>query len=265
MATIRLIKDGREFPLPHSMLKNMASACPDGPLGRELGRALLELGIPSVTEELLHKDFLAVEDRDAIWAVGDIDLRRRLLGFRDFLSQLTDAQAREIMEQDDAGMLQAVGEWCEYLYPGRDGGIRISGAAADRLMEHIRSHENAEVRGALAKNYYTPPRFNLPLAEYISNGYDMRGYPFAGLSVEEVALFKGRSRDMLETLAYHVHDIEDRETRKAAVTLLATHPDPEVRLALAENDDAPRLAFELLAADADPEIAALAAEKLEND
>lgn len=264
MATIRLTKDGREFPIPHSMLKDLASACPEGPLGRELGRALLALGIPSVTEELLHKDFLTVEDRDAIWAAGDIDLRRRMLGFKEFLSQLTDAQAREIMEQDDVEMLQAVGGWCECLYPGDDGGVRISGAAADRLMEHIRNHENAEVRGAMAKNSFTPPRFFPPLKEYIRNGYDMGGYPFAGLSVEDVALFKGQSRDMLEVLAYHVDDIEDRDTRKAAVSLLADHPDPEVRLALAENDNAPRLAFELLAADADPEIAALAVEKLEN-
>ena len=264
MATIRFTEGGREFPIPHSMLKDMAGSCPDGPLGRELGRALLALGIPSVTEELIHKDFLTPEDRDAIWATGDLDLRRRLLRDNDFLSRLTDAQAQEILEQDDVEMLKAVAEWAEHLYPGADGGVRISGAAADRLMEHIRGHENLSVRAALAENSFTPPRFYPPLAEYIRNGYDMRGYPFAGLGVEEVALLKGRSRDLLEALAYHVDDIEDREARKAAVALLAAHPDPEVRLALAENSDAPRLALELLAGDADPEIAALAGEKLEN-
>lgn len=258
MATIRLTEGGKEYPISHSMLKNLAAECSDGPHDRELGRALLGLGMPSVTEELIRKDFLTVEDRDAIWASGDLDLRRRLLRDPDFLTRLTDAQAGDIVEQDDVEMLKAVGEWTERLYPGGDGGLRISGAAADRLMERIRNHENASVRAALAENPYASPRFYPPLAEYLRNGYDMRCYPFAGLSMEDVDLFRGQSRDVLEALAREVENIEDKEARKAAVALLAAHPDPEVRLALAENRGAPRLAQELLAADADPVIAALA-------
>ena len=264
MATIRLTEGGKEFPISHSMLKNLASGCSDDPHGRELGRALLDLGISSLTEELIRQDFLSAEDRDAIWAGGDLDLRRQLLREPDFLNRLTDAQAGEIVEQDDVEMLKAVADWAERLYPGRDGGMRISGAAADRLIGHIRNHENASVRAALAENSYTPPRFNPPLTEYLRNGYDMRSYPFAGLNVEDAPLFQGQSRHMLVALAREVADIEDKEARKAVVALLAAHPDPEVRLALAENDDAPRLAHELLAADADPVIAALASERLAN-
>lgn len=262
MASIRLTEGGREFPLANSMLKSLASNCPDSPLGEELARALIALGIPSLTEELVHKDFLTPEERDAIWERGDIDVRRELLRQRDFLSRLTDEQAREIVAQDDVEMLKNVGEWAEHIYPGREGGIRISGAAADMLMEHIHGHENASVRAALAENYYAPPRFYPPLAEYIRNGFSMRGYSFAGLRVEDVEALRGRSREVLVALGRNVDDIEDREARKAAVTLLAAHPDPEVRLALAENEKAPLLAHELLAGDADPEIAALAAERL---
>lgn len=264
MATIRLIEGGKEFPIPHSMLKKLASECSEGPHGRELGRALLGLGIPSITEELLREDFLTAEDRDAIWASGDLDLRRQLLRDPDFLTRLTDAQAAEIVEQDDVEMLKVLGGWVERLYPGRDGGLRISGAAADRLIGHIRNHENASVRAELAENSFTPARFYPPLSEYLRNGYDMRSYPFAGLCAEDVALFQGQSRDVLEALAREVENIEDREARKAVIALLAVHPDPEVRLALAENEDAPRLAQELLAADPDPVIAGLAAERLAN-
>lgn len=263
MVTIRFNENGKEFPIPCSMLKSMARVCPEAPVGRDLGKALIALGIPSITGELLHKDFLTAEDRDAVWSTGDTYLRRLLLRVRDFIAGLTDAQAREIVEEDDVEMLQTVGEWCEYLYPGREGGVRISGAAADSLMEHMRNHTNASVRAALAKNIYTPPRFKPALVEYIRNGYDMWTYPYAMLSVEDVALYKGQPWELLDDLAGRVDDIEDAEARKAVVTLLANHPDPAVRLALANNENAPRLAFELLAADGDPEIAALAAEKLE--
>ncbi|WP_165076324.1 MULTISPECIES: hypothetical protein [unclassified Desulfovibrio] len=263
MVTLRFTENGKDFPIPCSLLKSMAQACPDGQAGRDLGKALIALGIPSITGELLQKGFLTAEDRDAIWATGDTYLRRKLLKGHDFIADLTDAQAREIVEEDDVEMLESVGKWCEYLYPVFGGADRISGAAADNLMEHIRNHANASVRATLAKNIYTPQRFKPPLTEYIRNGYDMWTYPFAELSVEDVALYKGQPWEVLQDLAGRVGDIEDVEARKAVVTLLAHHPDPAVRLALANNGNAPRLAFELLAADADPEIAALAAEKLE--
>ena len=67
-----------------------------------------------------------------------------------------------------------------------------------------------------------------------------------------------------EVLACDAGGITDKGARKAAITLLATQPDPEVRLALAQNEATPLRAHELLATDADPEIAALAAEKLGN-
>ncbi|MBD5538533.1 MAG: hypothetical protein HDQ94_00820 [Desulfovibrio sp.] len=264
MAIIRFTEGGKEFPLSHKLLMALAQNCTDGPLGAELGRALLSLGIPSLTEELVDKDFLTAAERDAIWENGDLDVRRRLLREEAFLSRLTDAQAREIVAQDDVEMLETVGEWSERLYPGREGGLRISGAVADMLIDHIRTHENASVRAALAENSWTPPRFYPPLEEYVRNGYRLRSYPFAALKVEEVDLLRGLSREVLKELAFRVGDIGETEARQAAVTMLAAHPDPDVRQALAENEGAPRLAHELLARDTDPEIAALAAQRLKN-
>lgn len=264
MATLRFTEGGREYPVPLSMLTGMAMVCPEGPVGEELGRAMLALGIPSVTEEVLNGSFLTADDRDAIWAAGDIDLRRDLVEEGDFLTRLTDAQARDIVEQDDMDRLKAVGQSAGLLDDAADGDGRISRAAADRLLEHIRSHKNVSVRAALAGSTNTPPRFSAPLAEYLRNGYELQCYPFAGLSAEDVALFRGRSRKTLEAVAQRLNVIEDCEARKAAVTLLATHPDPGVRLALAKWA-APGLAFELLADGADPEIAAVAAKVLEKD
>lgn len=262
MAIIRLTEGGREIPLTFSMLKALAENCPEGPHGEDLARELLALGIQSITGELIDKDFLSAGQRDAIWENGDLDIRRRLLRVSDFLSRLTDAQARDIVEQDDVEMLKAVAEWSERLYPGSDSGLRISGAAADSLMEHIRTHANPAVRAALAENLWTPPRFYPPLADYIRNGYDMRHYPFASLGVEDVAALAERSREVLKELARRVEDIADADARKAALSMLAAHPDPDVRLALAENADARRLAHALLVKDPDPGIAAMAAADL---
>lgn len=265
MATIRFTEGGREYPIPHSMLTSMAMVCPEGPVGEDLGRAMLALGIPSLTQALLLAGFLTTEDRDAIWATGDIDLRRDLVEEEKFLSRLTDAQARDIMEQDDVDMLKAVGQSAGLLDDAADGDGRISRAAADRLLEHIRGHKNVSVRGALAQNPDTPPHLYPPLAEYIRNRYDIPAdYPLTDMGVEDVALFKGRSRALLEWLGCQVDQIEDEEAQEAAIRLVAAHPDPGVRLALVECEDTPGLALELLAGDPDPEIAAVMAEKLEN-
>ena len=266
MATIRFTEGGREYPIPHSMLTSMAMLCPEGPAGEELGRAMFALGIPSLTESLMYSGFFTTEDRDAIWATGDIDLRRALVEEEKFLSQLTDAQARDIMEQDDVDMLKAVGKAAGLLDDVVDGDGRISREAADSLLEHIRHHKNVSVRAAMAQNPNTPPYLYPPLGEYIRNRYDIPvDYPLTDMSVEDVAEFKGKSRTLLEWLGCQVDQIEDEEAQDAAIRLVAAHPDPGVRLALVECEDTPRLALELLAGDPDPEIATRVAEKLEQD
>ena len=263
MATIRLTDGGKEFTIPYSLLKSLAEHYPDGPQAAELGNALLELGIPSITEELVDKKFLTVEQRDAIWENGDVDVRRRLFRVSEFLSYLTDDQAREIVELDDAKMLANVAELSEDLYPGDGGGMRLSGAAADMLINHIRTHENMGVRAALAENSMTPPQFYPPFLEYIRNGYRLVWDLFEKVSVEDIRALNGQSREILVALAKSIEDVSSAEARKAAITMLAAHPDPEVRLALAENEFAPRLAFELLTQDTEPEIASIARGKLE--
>lgn len=263
MATIRLTDGGKEFTIPYSLLKSLAEHYPDGPQAAELGNALLELGIPSITEELVDKEFLTVEQRDAIWENGDVDVRRRLLHVSAFLSHLTDGQAREIVELDNVKMLETVAEWAEKLYPGDSGAMRLSGAAADMLINHIRTHENVNVRAALAENSGTPSRFYPPISEYVRNGYSLRWKTFEGASVEDIRALDAQQRTLLVALAENIEDISSVEARKAALAMLVAHPDPEVRLALVQNDAAPRHAFELLTKDAEPEIASIARAKLE--
>lgn len=61
MATIRLTDGGKEFSLPYSLLKSLAENLPDEPHAAEFGNALLDLNIPSITEQLVDKEFLTVE------------------------------------------------------------------------------------------------------------------------------------------------------------------------------------------------------------
>lgn len=265
MATLRLTECGKEFSFPYSLLKIIADRYPDGSQGAELGNALLDLGIPSITERLVDKKFLTVEQRDTLWDSGDVDVRRRLLHVEAFISHLTDAQAREIVEMDNVKMLETVAEWAEKLYPVRDGAKRLSGAAADMLIEHIRTHENMKVREALMKNISIPDKFCPPFSEYVKNGCRLVWHIFEDVTMEDIQALDGQSREVLVGLAENVEDISNPKVLKAAVIMLVAHPDPEVRLALVENDFAPRFALELLTQDTDPEIAAIAKDKLENE
>lgn len=265
MATIRLTDGGKEFSLPYSLLKSLAENLPDDPQAAELGNALLDLNIPSITEQMVDKEFLTVEQRDSLWNSGDVDVRRRLLHVTEFLCHLTDEQAREIVELDTVEMLETVAEWSEKLYPGRDGGVRLSGAAADRLINHIRTHENEKIRAALAENPDTPAKFCPPFREYIRNGYSRRWKVWEMISVEDIEALDGQSREILVDLAENVEGITSSEARRAAIEMIVAHPDPEVRLALARNEDAPCFAIEQLAKDTEPEIAGIARGKLEKE
>lgn len=267
MATIRLTDGGKEFPFQYGLLLTLASHYPDEPQYAGLAHALIGLGIPSITERLLDKEYLTVEQRDAIWDNGDIGVRRRLLHEQSFLSWLTDAQAKELVEMDDVNMLATVAGWAELLYPGRHGeggAMRLSGAAADMLINHIRSHENARVRAALAENNCTPAKFYPPLSEYLKEDFSIKASRLDSVTVDDIQALNGQSRELLVIVAGNVECITNSEARRAAVAMLAAHPDPEVRLALVENQDAPRFAYELLSQDAEQEIASAAQRRLRN-
>lgn len=168
-----------------------------------------------------------------------MDVRRRLVRVSEFLSHLTDDQVREIVELDDAKMLGNVAKWSENLYPGNGGAKRLSDEAADMLINHIRTHENMGVRAALAENSGTPPQFYPPFLEYVRNGYRLSWDLFEKVSVEDIRTLNGQSREILVAHSKSIEDVSSAEVRKAAITMLAAHPDPEVRLALAENEIAP--------------------------
>lgn len=278
MAGISLNIQGKEIPLPFSLLLKIAESCPDDAAGEELGNALFELGIPSISEGLVGKDFLSLEQQDALWESGDVDLRRALLGTEKFVSRLSDAQAREIIALDDVQMLENLGGWIEALDFEEDDddeddddegeAARLSAELAHMLVKHIRNHENVRVRAALAENWGAPANFMPPFSEYVRyvrEGYDINPKSLKTITVEDVQAISQGSRDLLTELATYVEDIGDARARKAAVAMLSGHPDPEVRLALVRNLEAPRQAFKLLAKDDEPEISALARERLQDE
>lgn len=266
MATLRLTDGGKEFAFPYSLLKILADDYPDDPHCAELGNALLDLGIPSITERLVDKEFLTMEQRDAIWESGDVDVRRRLLHVVDFISRLTDAQARDLVEMDNVKMLETVGEWADELYPGPGERKRLLKASRDMLIKHIRTHKNVKVREALLNScVFFDKRYTAPLSKHIKNGCRLTWHIFEDATMADILALEGQSRKILVGLAENIEDISNPKVLKAAVAILAAHPDPEVRLALVKNDSAPRFALELLTQDADPEIAATAKDKLENE
>lgn len=265
MTETKLIVNGVEFPVGYELLCQIASSLPRGRRRyRELSAALLKLKLPSITSELIRKDVLNDADRDEIWQEGDIDLRRQLARDMDFVDNLSDSQAQEIIDLDDIEILRGIAGLCERLYPeeGEERAARLSGRMADALMHHLRSHPNQNVRAELAENRSTPFKFRLGFGECLHEGLSV-ATALANMEAGDIALLPNCSREVLVTIAENVEDIKDRNVREQVVKFLCDYNDPGVRLALAENHWAPRSAFDLLASDVDPDIAAEAASVLE--
>ncbi|WP_303927045.1 hypothetical protein, partial [Desulfovibrio piger] len=151
MMYLRLHENGPEFPIGHDLLLGLARA-----LGRrggypDLVSALLELHIPSLAIELLDGSALETEHRDRLWASGDLEVRRALVDGMDFIRNLTDKQAEDIIEADDVFMLRRLAHWIELL-EGDLSEQRMSPARRDALWLHLRQHPDMRVLQALAAN-----------------------------------------------------------------------------------------------------------------
>ena len=75
------------------------------------------------------------------------------------------------------------------------------------------------------------------------------------------------SHASLETIIYiakNIEEILDKNVRRTVATALIEHPDPSVRLALAENSSAPAYAIKALLSDPDIDVAATARRELKD-
>ena len=264
MASITLTEGGRAYPLNYRLLVALAENLPDDGVYDDLAAELIDLGIPSVTEKLVRRGSLTLKQRDALWAGGNIDVRRALINENDFLARLTDQQAHDLIADNDVEALKRVAAFSELLYPDGDNdqADRLSGKTADELITFIRDHEDSEVRKELAENVSTPAKFLPPLSDSIRHGSCRLN--LKGMRGDDLSLLGTASSDALENIANNIEDIPDRALRREVGSFLAGHVDPAVRLELAENSNAPLSVLRLLLKDSEPDVAAAARETLLN-
>lgn len=257
MFDAKLIINGQEFPLHYKLLKSIADHLPSGENYAPLAKALLDLNIPSITQGLVDNECLTVEDRDAIWENGDLDIRRSLADENAFRINLSDAQASQIIAINDSEILKSIANWAEQLYPEEDEeqAMRLSGKMADALLEFMASHSDESVRRELAENSQAPAKFRPKFSEMLKNGLHLGDSAIAGMTMEDVEMLQNATLDNLKAVANSAENIKDRKVRARVLNFLGSHPDPAVRLELAENYAAPQSVMERLAKDEDPDIA----------
>lgn len=276
---VQLVINGQKFPVHYRHLLAIAEHLPaDGAYSREVAKALVSLGVPSIAMSLINSSFwasyttlrcpfssslLTQQDLDELWAEGDPDIRRSLAININFVCQLTDSQARDIIMADDPEMLEVIAANANLLYPALKGlykdiqGKRLSRTAADALLEHIAGSRYPKVRQALAESWNTPFQFRPAFRECVASGFRAEAV-LVTIQPEDIELLKTESVETLQDIARHVEDIRNKRARLAVIKVLCAHPDPSVRMALAQNRYAPTEALRFLARDAEAEVRLIA-------
>lgn len=262
---VRIVVNDQEFPVHHELLLAIAKNLPENEHYRALAHTLIALAVPSITCGLIESSgaFLAQKDLDALWDRGDLDIRRCLVEKAEFVGQLTDAQAQAIIATDDPQILKSIARRTILLYPDRvEGrGMRLSGAMADALLEHLAHCRYPEVRQSLATDDSTPFKFKPAFRECMKSGFNVES-AFSVMQPEDIVLLTAVPLKTLQYIAYNVENIANIEARKGLIHLLCAHPDPSVRLELAKNSRAPKSALVRLLTDADSDVCLKASETL---
>lgn len=262
MMYLRLHENGPEFPIGHDLLLRLVRGLRRRGSYPELVTALLELHIPSLTIELLDGFALETEHRDRLWASGDLGVRRALVDDMDFIRNLTDEQAEDIIKADDVFMLCRLARWIELL-EGDLSEQRMSPARRDALWLHLRRHPDIRVLQALAANSALPDAIAIPLSERLRLGLDLNYSAFRSLRLDEIpALLQAPVSDLID-LARKAENIPNQEVRHAVLEALLSFPDPAVRMELAESTTKDTAILTRLLADTDPGVRAAARENLE--
>lgn len=262
MMYLRLHENGPEFPIGHDLLLGLVRGLSRRGSYPELVTALLELHIPSLSQHLLSRSILETEHLDHLWASGDLGVRRDLLDNMDFIRNLTDEQAEDIIKADDVFMLRRLTHWIELL-EGDLSEQRMSPAKRDALWLHLRQHPDMRVLQALATNSALPDAIAIPVSERLRLGLTLDSSAFQGLRLDEIpALLQAPVSDLID-LARKVEDIPNQEVRHAVLEVLLSFPDPVVRMELAEHTTKDTAILTRLLADTDPGVRAAARENLE--
>lgn len=135
--------NGLDYPLDLVLLLVICDYCDLENTGARLVTPLYNAGHPLIWERIIYSGKLSREQRDHIWECGSIGACRKLLYDFDFFEDVTDSQAREIIELDDEEMLCSV---ARYMYVHYDGERRrLSDSARDELLAFVVNHKDADV------------------------------------------------------------------------------------------------------------------------
>lgn len=255
MLTLRFTETGKEFQVSCALLQRLVEVLPNTENNGELALALVDLGIPSLVVHLL--DHKAVYSRhDALWDGGDRGIRQALIKESVFRQRLTDTQAQDIMDMDDREMLTDLASGMDDVLDDDVNEGRLSRRMSDKLARFLRTHEDPRVKDAIVNAFTDVEQLCVPFAECLRLGIDCDNtHTMATMRPADVEQLHTAPHTVLYTVVQWVEHITDAAAQKALLHLLTTHPDPTVRLALADNCEAPREALEALCADADADVA----------
>lgn len=264
MTDVKIIINGKEFPLYYQMLYEMAIRFPKEVRYVALEKALIDLNIPSITEKLIERnDELPAEMMDEVWKNGDMYIRRTLLNSEQFIINLSDEQVQDIIDADDKEMLKLIVKNNKYFF--RDKGkkcTRLSVNLENELIQYMYRNLDDETLKDIWDNSNTPPKYLPKFQEYYfeKNHKDFAINIISGIKKDDVPTLAHFPPLFLIKIAEHIDKIRSKNAQEKTAEFLATHADPGIRMALARNDSAPNSALLLLKKDKDRDIARAANE-----
>lgn len=267
MLDARLILNGQEFPVPCRLLGAIARNLAESENYAPLAQALLALGIPSITHDLVlgYAASQSITALDAIWKKAALELRRTIADQDLFLRDLTDAQAWEIIDMNDPPILKSLAGHAEMLCRDRYDfhAWRLSPEMADSLLEFIATHPDDSVRRALAENPLAPAKFRPAFSDLARQGLEPSQRDLWRLRPDDLEALKAASVKLLKFLASNIEQIEDLGTQEKVIDFLSSYPDPAIRFELADNITSTKAPLRRLAEDPDADVARAAREQLE--
>ena len=215
-----------------------------------------------------------------MWETGSLDVRRALASDIYFLESLTDTQAKDIIDEDDIFLSRNVAEHMNWMnfdtlfvrlkknaakdeydeYADDDEEdeefMRLSEEQYTTLLNYIQEHPSPIVRNGLFINYDYDPDLIPPLNECLELGIEE--FNMQILKESDLPYIKKLPWHILAYIGSNLERVRNIKLRNAIFKILLDHPDPEVRLSLAENRLLPTGMLKCLCSDPVQDIAKIA-------
>ena len=199
-------------------------------------------GIPLAKEIYKHKFpsliaraawLLSNDEIDALWESNSTEMRRALCTSYDFLGEMSDKIADDIMSTDDIYLCRNVAQnmnWIDYAMwydeddpsQNRSSTYRISIDKWRLFNKYFIEHTNPLVRIGMIRNQKSDPDFLPSLTECLN----------LGIEDFNVNIVKNLPVDILKHIASHTIELWDNNIKESIKKIIIEYPDPEVRLAL---------------------------------